>query len=395
MNKLIGAFAISFIFMGWGCASSDFKKDLHQKTPVCDKAVVEKGDLVKVNYTVSLEDGKLVRTNLSGILNDSGHEKVPFFDELPKQIHFGPEETMAGDKAGIPGVPGLAEAVLGISAGDRKTVTLPPEKAYGKKDAKLIRRYDRVKRVPRLATLGPEAYVKTFRAFPLLGKEMNLTPYFKSKIIEVTEHQVKLDALAEDGGKIEHDYGTTVIGIEGDEVVLTLAPRMGAPFVLEGRKGIITVSDGEKFTVDFNHPLQGKTVMVNVELVGLTKASAFEKITIPWTEDHDQGLERAAKEDKPVLAVLYSPTCGWSKRLLDETMQDPRIKRLRDDFIWVKVDSNKNKDLYEYYNQDGYPLILFLSASGEEIKRIEGYRPAKTLEAELRVVLQQKVAQNH
>lgn len=67
---------------------------------------VNKGDQVKVHYTVKLSDGTVVDSS-------EGGEPLGF---------------VAGGEQVIPGV---SKAVLGMEVGDSQTVTVPPEEAYG------------------------------------------------------------------------------------------------------------------------------------------------------------------------------------------------------------------------------------------------------------------------
>ncbi|MBC8277467.1 MAG: peptidylprolyl isomerase [FCB group bacterium] len=67
---------------------------------------VEVGSKVRVNYTGKFEDGNIF---------DSSENRDPL-------------EFTVGEGAVIPG---FEEAVIGMSLGDKKSVDLPPEKAYG------------------------------------------------------------------------------------------------------------------------------------------------------------------------------------------------------------------------------------------------------------------------
>ena len=96
-------------------------------------------------------------------------------------------------------------------------------------------------------------------------------------------------------------------------------------------------------------------------------------------EDHDQGYERAAALDKPQVLVLYAKWCGWSKKLLGEALEDPRIKMIKDDYVWTKIDSDSEKSYKEYYGQKGFPLVLILNPEGEIVQRLDGYKDAATL----------------
>jgi peptidylprolyl isomerase len=71
------------------------------------------GSRVRANYTVTLENG-----NVFDMVE--GHE--------PLEFTVGEGEVIQG----------LEEAVIGMKAGDTKTVTTPPEKAYGPRHKELI-----------------------------------------------------------------------------------------------------------------------------------------------------------------------------------------------------------------------------------------------------------------
>ncbi|UCD16968.1 MAG: peptidylprolyl isomerase [Candidatus Zixiibacteriota bacterium] len=70
-----------------------------------DRAV-KSGDTVKVDYKVALEDGSVVDSSATG---------------QPLQFTLG-----AGNI-----IPGVENAVIGMKVGDSKSVSIPPEEAYG------------------------------------------------------------------------------------------------------------------------------------------------------------------------------------------------------------------------------------------------------------------------
>jgi FKBP-type peptidyl-prolyl cis-trans isomerase 2 len=349
-----------------------------------DPETVQAGDLVLVNYTASLEDGSLVYTTEAGIAG-TGKKSDGFL----KNESYGPEETVAGKPGFLAPVGGL---VIGMKTGEKQTFTLPPEEIFGARDPKKISQFPTERRMPKKPVLDPQTYEGQFGKFPVLGKEVELTPYFKSRIVEVAENYVKLEALARGGERSEDPIGDIEVGIDGNEIVLHLTPRIGADFEMNNQKGKIVSTDGSTFTVDFNPPLAGKPVVIELEVVSLTKASAFKGMEIGWMEDHDKALEKAAAEQKPVVLMLYAPWCSWSKKLMNESMEDPRIKVMKDKFVWAKVNSETQKDIYQFYEQKGYPLTVLLSAEGEIIKKIDGYREAGALKKELEAALGMKVA---
>jgi len=71
-----------------------------------NQAGVKKNDTVRVFYTASFEDGTLFDTNINS---------------TPLEYTVGREQV----------IPGFDEAVIGMTPGMTKTVTIPPEKGYG------------------------------------------------------------------------------------------------------------------------------------------------------------------------------------------------------------------------------------------------------------------------
>lgn len=71
-----------------------------------ERALAKAGDSVKVHYTCKLEDGSVFATSRN---------------KEPLEFELGSAEV----------IPGIQEAVLGMAAGETKTVSVPPEMAYG------------------------------------------------------------------------------------------------------------------------------------------------------------------------------------------------------------------------------------------------------------------------
>jgi hypothetical protein len=208
---------------------------------------------------------------------------------------------------------------------------------------------------------------------------VNLTPYFKARVIKITEHYAALESLVTDDERIQEDFGTADIRVTGGEITVTLTPKIGALFEINGRKGRITQAEDTSFTVDFNHPLAGHTILLDMEVLTLTKASALRNIIIPWQEDHDTAFLAAGREEKPMVLVLYADWCQWSKRLLGEVFEDPRIKILRDWFVWAKVDSYKYSEYKDLYGQNGFPMVVFMNRQGKVVTKLDGFHDAKTV----------------
>lgn len=69
--------------------------------------------------------------------------------------------------------------------------------------------------------------------------------------------------------------------------------------------------------------------------------------------------------------------------MMTESLEDPRVRLLKERFVWVRVDSDREPAFKARYSQDGFPLALVLDSSGKELKRIDGFREAAALKRAL------------
>jgi FKBP-type peptidyl-prolyl cis-trans isomerase 2 len=266
--------------------------------------------------------------------------------------------------------------------GEKRLVSLPAEKAYGTRDPSKIRKYDRNRETPRTITMGPKDFVNQFGRLPVTGKEVSINPYFSSKIVEVAEDHVTLEHLAVPGNHTEA-IGNTEISVEGDRILLKLTPRVGAPFTIDGSEGSISALDEKTFSVDGNHPAAGHPVRVAIEVVSVAAASALKAMELPWTEDYEGGLSRAKKEGIPAVLVLYSSSCDWCHKLINESFADPMVKPYRDCFVWIKINSEERQEYKLLYGQDNFPATVLLRPDGTVVRKIEGFRNAGGIIKEL------------
>lgn len=108
MNKnfIIGLVVVALVLGGLGYMAT--KK---QSTNSPASLVAKQNDVVSINYSLRLEDGTLVDSNIDPTF---GHVE-------PWVIPLGANSV----------VQGLDEGVVGMRVGEKKTLTVPPEKGYG------------------------------------------------------------------------------------------------------------------------------------------------------------------------------------------------------------------------------------------------------------------------
>lgn len=88
---------------------------------------VEAGDYVLFNYVGRFENGEVFDTSIEELAREHGIY-VDGREYGPMWARIGVGEI----------IPGLDEALIGMEKGEKKTITVPPEKAYGMPKPELI-----------------------------------------------------------------------------------------------------------------------------------------------------------------------------------------------------------------------------------------------------------------
>ncbi|MBP6874944.1 MAG: thioredoxin family protein [Candidatus Eisenbacteria bacterium] len=337
------------------------------------------GELALVDYRASIGDGILVASS-----RDPG-PAGPRSSWFHRPGTFGPQLAIAGSPAAFPG---LGEALTGMSPGERKRVVVPPDLAFGMPDTSLLRDLPRSRRVPRVLKLSPEEFVGRFSAFPVQGDRLPFDPLLEATVSSVTRTQAVLDIHPRGPRQVENALGMTRIETTPAEIVVRMDPRLGAVWQgPEGQRGIITRVEDESFRVDLNHRLAGKPITLDIEVLERVSSDSLKAETYPWREDLDAALAEASRAGRPVFLLLYASWCGWTHKLLDETMEEPQVKIFRDRFLWVKVASDLNEGIRERYGQTSSPMIVLLNAAGEVSMSVEGFQEAGPLVGAMRACL--------
>lgn len=90
--------------------------------------------------------------------------------------------------------------------------------------------------------------------------------------------------------------------------------------------------------------------------------------------DFSSALSRATKENRLVMVDFYTDWCGWCKKMDSDTFADARVAGALRDVISIKVNAEKEgESVAEQYRVRGFPTLIFVSASGEVVEKVEGY----------------------
>jgi FKBP-type peptidyl-prolyl cis-trans isomerase 2 len=262
---------------------------------------VKKGDTISVNYTGSLQDGKVFDTNIESVAKQ--HDIIK------------PEYVPLKFKVGEPGmIKGFDEGVVGMKVGETKTLTIPPEKGYGPVKPELINTYNIIENVsarentfPRVFNISLEQFETEYGpghnksdtiVYP--GTNINLTILNISSIVSLsynlkadyqifsqnspwnltvvkineTNVTIKPSVKINDTVRFPLDqfqktpWTSTVIGLTDDNI--TLRHNAIPETKVQSTFGTITVRFNEtSLIIDQNNDLAGKTLTFNVTLVSI------------------------------------------------------------------------------------------------------------------------------
>ena len=92
---------------------------------------------------------------------------------------------------------------------------------------------------------------------------------------------------------------------------------------------------------------------------------------VDWYPWGDEALQRARREDKPILLSIGYSACHWCHVMAHESFEDERVAALMNElFINIKVDREERPDLDQIYQMahamltqrnGGWPLTMFLT----------------------------------
>jgi thiol-disulfide isomerase/thioredoxin len=98
---------------------------------------------------------------------------------------------------------------------------------------------------------------------------------------------------------------------------------------------------------------------------------------VRWEQKFEEALKKARAANKPIMVDFWAEWCGWCHRLDQTTYLDPEVVKLSAEFIPVKVNTeggSREAEIALRYNVSSLPTIAFLSPSGRQISRLNGFQ---------------------
>ena len=98
---------------------------------------------------------------------------------------------------------------------------------------------------------------------------------------------------------------------------------------------------------------------------------------IRWEHRFDEAVKKARAAGKPIMVDFWADWCSWCHKLDRTTYVDPLVVKLAEEFVSVKVDTEKgrkNQEIALRYNVRTLPTIAFISPGGRQILRLDGFQ---------------------
>jgi peptidylprolyl isomerase len=245
-----------------GCVTNN---PANTTTTTIPQITAERGDTVYVSYTGRLSDGKVFDTSSADVAKSAGiYESARMYEPLPF--------TLGENKVII----GFEDAIIGMAAGENKTVTIPPEQAYGKWDSSLVERINRTYKFPRIEDVGIDVFEKRIGKTPTEGMVFpSLSFGWNMTVVSVNGSVVETKHNPVNGAKIHiQPFGPAeVTGVDEDSFYIKLNPVMDSFINTQAGKARIMIVTDSVISLDFNHYLAGKTLTFEIKVENITKGT--------------------------------------------------------------------------------------------------------------------------
>jgi hypothetical protein len=113
---------------------------------------------------------------------------------------------------------------------------------------------------------------------------------------------------------------------------------------------------------------------------------------IRFLESFDEARAEAERSRRRILAYFTGRYCGWCRVMEKRTLTDAEVVELSKGFVCVKLDSEKEPQLYDELGVDAIPRSFILTSEGARVDMLAGYRPAAEYTEWLRIGLAKPLA---
>src|SRR5215470_6788908 len=101
---------------------------------------------------------------------------------------------------------------------------------------------------------------------------------------------------------------------------------------------------------------------------------------IVWERDYEKAIERAQRENKFVIADMFTDWCELCKEMDKQTFAERHlIQKMANAYVWLKLNTETEVDgirLQKEFTILTYPTVLVLDSHGDEVDRVDRFLTA-------------------
>jgi len=169
----------------------------------------------------------------------------------------------------------LAEAAIGMKAGEVITRELNAERLTGLPEKELTVRLARVRKRPRELRLSIDQYTAQTGLKPEVGLAFGTDPLIPGKIVTVTDREVAISFTPVKRDGIDTPFGPATVRDVADHYEIDIAARPGKLVRTGGMAGRIAAVDSESITIDYGHPFGGETLRCDLKVMEVKSATVL------------------------------------------------------------------------------------------------------------------------
>lgn len=228
----------------------------------------EKGDIVSIDYTVTWQ-GEVYDTTIEELSGRSQQR------ELIESMHpdgFRPFTFKVDTGSANPVTQLFSRTVKTINPGDTTSLSKSAEVFGWTRREELVQTQPRSFTVPIEETLSSEEFQKLFEKQPKKGMQISWYKHWNSTVSEIESGNIRIVHNPINGSTYTGLGGTITIQTNTDTITTTFNPTLGKTFLTPDKRYLTyTNTTSDTVTADYNHPLAGKTIQIEITLKNITR----------------------------------------------------------------------------------------------------------------------------
>lgn len=112
---------------------------------------------------------------------------------------------------------------------------------------------------------------------------------------------------------------------------------------------------------------------VSAERHSKTVGNSADAEGIAWLTDYDEALEQARLSKKLVVVDFFATWCGPCEMMHRTTFADEKVQQRMADFVPLKIDVDRDRDVAARYGVNNVPTTLVIEADGRPVVGAMGY----------------------